>query len=215
MSETNATTTATPNATFDKTIDKKTYKFNFRTMKDEFGNESKRPSIELDIPVPSVEGLVAILENGGKGLDLLLEVVGNFVIQQAKGQVDDNEAITQETLDTSKLTWEFIANLPKAERRGSGIPKETWEDFSADYIEVMPALTGKTVEQVTNAAKAFVNKFSALKTNKPAINILKAQLGIYMSGSPNAGNFTDVLELLTERADKFLNMTEADYVANL
>jgi hypothetical protein len=105
--------------------------------------------------------------------------------------------------------------MPKAERRGGGIPKETWEDFSKDYITVMPGFTGKTVEQVTNASKILSGRFNAVKTNKPVIKLLKDQIGIYISQAPNAEQFSDVLNFLVEKADTLLKAEEVDVLANL
>jgi hypothetical protein len=214
--DTTSASSAPIEANFDKNVDIKPVKFNFRKVKDEtLGTETKRPSVELQIPTPSVEGVIAILQKGGKGLELLLDAVSAVVIARAKTLVDEDETITQDKLKVAELTWEAIANLPQAERRGGGIPKETWEDFAADYIEVMPALTGKTIDQVTNATKAYINKFAALKTNKPAINVLKQQLALYAAHSPNVEQYTDCLQFLVEKADKLLSLSDDDYTANL
>lgn len=202
------------NANFDKFVDEKDVKFNFRTVKDEAtGLESKRASIEAKIPVPSVEGLVRILEQGGKGLELLLEVAADVIYQRAREVLADNDKLTE--LPLEGLDWETIANLPKAERKGRGIPAETWKEFSEDYIAVMPGVTGKTAEQVGNAAKIFVDKFNKVKTNKPVLTLLKAQLAVYMNSSANAENFSDVLEFLLNKADTLLNADEKELLAAL
>ena len=104
--------------------------------------------------------------------------------------------------------------MPKAERRGGGIPKETWEDFSKDYITVMPGFTGKTVEQVTNASKILSGRFNAVKTNKPVIKLLKDQIGIYISQAPNAEQFSDVLNF-GRKADTLLKAEEVDVLARI
>lgn len=195
-------------ANFNKFIDEKEVKFSFRSVKDEAtGLESKRPTIEQKIPVPSVEGIIAILEAGGKQLELLQEAVADVVYQRAREVLADDDKLTEVPLEF--LTWEAIANLPKAERKGRGIPKETWEDFSKDYVAVMPAVTGKTAEQVGNAAKIFLNKFQQVKTNKPVIKLLQGQLGVYLSSSPNAENFAECVEFLINKADTLLSVDEA------
>ena len=62
--ETNAVAApAAINPAHDKFVDVQDYKFHFK--KDELGN--KRETIELKLGRPSVEGVVAILEKGGKG----------------------------------------------------------------------------------------------------------------------------------------------------
>ena len=125
-----------------------------------------------------------------------------------------DENITAENFPYEELTWEKIAALPKAERRGGGIPKETWEEFIKDYIAVMPGLTGKTLDKVENAARNFANKFAAVKTNKKVLGLLVDQLGIYTT-SPNAENFLECINFLTEKADKLMNMSEEELLANL
>ena len=151
-------------ANFNNQVDAKEFKFNFKKVRDEnTGLETKRPSVELTLPVPSVEGIIAILETGGKSLELLLESVTDVIASRAREIVNEKEDINQTNFPFDQLAWEVIANLPKAERRGGGISKDTWEDFSKDYISVMPSVTGKTAEQVGNAAKILLNKFNAVR----------------------------------------------------
>lgn len=203
-------------ANFNNKVDVKEVKFHFKKVKDEAsGIETKRPSVELYIPTPSVEGIISIIETGGKGLDLLLEAAGDIVIARAREIINEREGIDQSTFPMDSLTWESIANLPKAERRGGGIAKELWEEFAKDYIAVMPSVTGKSTEQVTNAAKLYIAKFNPVKTNKPVLRVLKEQLGMYLEHSPNAGDYSECVEFLTNKADNLLNMDEASLLANL
>lgn len=196
------------NAAYNKFLDEKEVKFSFRTVKDEAtGLESKRPTIEQKIPVPSVEGIISILEAGGKQLELLLDTVADVIYGRAREVLADDEKLTEVPLD--QLTWEIIANLPKAERKGRGIPKDVWEDFSKDYIAVMPSITGKTAEQIGNAAKILLNKFAQVKTNKPVINLLKGQLALYLNSSPNAESYSECVEFLVNKADTLLAADEA------
>lgn len=201
-------------ANFNKFVDEKEVKFAFRTVKDaETGLETKRATIETKIPVPSVEGIIAILEAGGKQLELLQEAVADVIYQRARELLADDEKLTDVPLEL--LAWEVIANLPKAERKGRGIPKETWEDFSKDYIAVMPGVTGKTAEQVGNAAKILLNKFQAVKTNKPVIKLLQAQLAVYLNSSPNAESFLECVEFLSNKADSLMAIDEASLLEAL
>jgi len=203
-------------AKFDNKVDVQEVNFSFRKVTDEkTGIEYKRPTITLPILKPSVEGLVAIFEAGGKGLDLLLEVAADAVVSRARELLNENENMTAEDFPYDELTWDKIANLPKSERRGGGIPKETWEEFIKDYIAVMPGLTGKPVEKVENAARNFGNKFAAIKTNKKVLSLLVDQLGIYTNGAANAEQYLECINFLTEKADKLMNMSEEDLLANL
>lgn len=203
-------------ANFNNQVDAKEFKFNFKKVRDEnTGLETKRPSVELTLPVPSVEGIIAILETGGKSLELLLESVTDVIASRAREIVNEKEDINQANFPFDQLAWEVIANLPKAERRGGGISKDTWEDFSKDYILVMPTVTGKTAEQVGNAAKILLNKFNAVKTNKPVLKMLKAQLGLYASNSPSADMYVDCISFLLDKAEALINMDDATLLANL
>lgn len=203
-------------AKFDNTVDVQEVNFSFRKVTDEkTGLESKRPTITLPVLKPSVEGLVAIFEAGGKGLELLLEAAADVVISRARELINENEELTAANFPYEELVWDKIANLPKAERRGGGISKETWEEFIKDYVAIMPSLTGKTVDKVENAARNFANKFAAVKTNKKVLGLLVDQLGIYAEGAPNAEQYVECLNFLTEKADKLINMSEEELLANL
>jgi len=201
----------TPN--YDNTVDVKEVKFHFK--KDNLGN--KRPTIELKLPTPSVEGLVSILETGGKSLDLLLGAAQDVIISQARSILNDegNENLTDKDFPYEQCLWDFIANLPEAVGRGRGIAKEVWEDFEKDYTEAMPALTGKTKEAVELAAKLFKGKFQSVKTNKPVIGKLKEQLAVYLNGAPNAENFSECVKFLDAKADTLLEADETELLDNL
>ena len=141
--------------------------------------------------------------------------VADVVASQARSILNDNETMTAANFPLEQTIWEFIANMPDAEKRGRGIPKETWEEFAADYLSVMPGITGKTEEQVTLAAKLFITKFNSVKTNKPVVKKLKEQLAIYLNGSPNAEQYIDCVKFLDEKADALLAADEAAMLANL
>lgn len=192
-------------ANFNNKVDIKETSFFFRKVKDEAsGVETKRPTVKLPIPTPSVEGIVAIIEAGGKGLELLLEACYDYVVDQAREYVNANENVDETNFPYETLSWEHIANLPKAERRGGGIAKEQWEDFAKDYIAVMPAVINKPKEAVELAAKLFLNKFNAVKTDKKVLTVLNQYLGMYLTASPRAEEFVDCVEALMKKAEALL-----------
>lgn len=200
------------NANYNNLVEVMRYKFNFKA--DKMGN--KRDSVELDLLVPSVDGIVAALEKGGKELALVKEAVTAIVLQQAREIVNEKFDITQETFPQDQLSWELIASIEPKARTGGGIPQDQWEAFAEDYIKVMPAATGKTEEQVGLAAKILLSKFTGqYKTNKPVLSKLQEQLGIYLTATPRADDFSDCVEFLVAKADRLLNMSEADLLANL
>ena len=203
-------------ANFDNTVDSREFKFHFKTVKDkESGIETKRPTVELKLPIPSVEGIVRILETGGKGLELLQSAVADVVAAQARSILNDNDAINADNFPFDQCAWEVIANMPEAEKRGRGIPKEMWDDFAADYIAVMPAVTGKSAEQVALAAKLFLNKFQQVKTNKPVVQKLREQLAIYANNSKQAESFVDCIKFLDDKAEALMQADETALLANL
>jgi len=201
---------------FDNKLDYKSAKFNFRKVKDaDTGVETKRATVELDkLPVPSVEGIVAILETGGKALDLLLEAVSEVVLNRARDVINESETITSENFDYSTVDWNIIANLEKEDRR-SGISKETWDDFAVDYVEVMPAVSGTSKEQSANAAKIFVGKFASIKSKKDVIAKLKLRLSMYAEHSTRAAEFAEVIDFLLKKADKLIQAKEESLEDNL
>jgi hypothetical protein len=195
-------------ANFNNKVDVVPTKFHFRKVKDEkSGVETKRPTIEIPIPVPSMEGIVDILQAGGKQLSMLYEAVATVIIEQARDYINDNETVTADNFPYATLTWEAIANLPKAERRGGGIAKELWEDFAKDYQAVMPAVLNKPVAAVELACKVFLTKFTAVKTDKKVLALLKSYLAMYINATPNAEQFMECVDFLDKKAAALL---EAD-----
>lgn len=198
-------------ANFDNTVDLKDFSFRFR--KDKLGN--KRATLDLKLPVPSVEGIIAILQAGGKQLELLQDAVYDTIRAQASEFVSEDETMNQGKFPLDKISWDFIANMPKEDRRSSAITTEMWEAFTKDYIDVMPALTNKTVEAVTNATIVYVKKFAIIKSDKTSLGKLKEQLAIYTE-SKNAEQFADILEMLVRRCDAYLASNDiAALTANL
>lgn len=194
-------------ANFNNKVDVQEINFHFKKVTDEAGNETKRPTVSLKLPFPSIEGLIDILQAGGKQLELLQEAVKDVIIKQAREIINSKEDISQENFPLDQLGWEAISNMPQAERRGGGIPKETWEAFSKDYIAVMPGATGKAVDKITMAAKVFLNKFAAVKTDKKVLALLKGQLALYATTSPNAEEYVECIEFLDKKAQTLI---EAD-----
>lgn len=199
---------ATPN--FDENIDMKEMKFSFR--KDELGNT--RPAVEVKLAVPSVEGIAKIFNEGGKGLEVLVSLVQDAVADHVRNLLSNDPAITSANFPFDQATWESLVAMPEAERRGRGIAKEVWESFAKDYIAQMPAVTGKSTDAVTLAAKLFSQKYQSIKSNKDVIAKLKTQLAIYLT-TPNAEQFIECVKFLDEKADTLLQADETALLNNL
>ena len=179
----------------------------FRFKKDKMGNQ--RPTVELkNVPVPNENYVITILEKGGKELKLLLEVMAGTVRSAAAAIVSDDEKITAENFPMEKVSWEAIANQERAER--ATISQETWESFAKEYLEIMPALTGKTPDQLGNAIQVYLKKFAIVKTNKPVLSKLRDQLTIFVENTKNGEDFADILELLQGKLELYLNSNDVE-----
>lgn len=212
---THSASTVQVNPKFNNLVDQVEVNFNFRKVTDEVtGNDFKRPTVKLNIPRPSVEGIKAILENGdspegSKALELLLEAVQSVQETRARQILSDStgESLTAETFPFDELDFTKIANLPKSDRREAAIPKEVWDDFVRDYISIMPALANKTVAKVALAAKVFTKRFNIgdVKTDKVALKLLRDQLSIYISNTTRQEEFVDLVDMLDKKAEGYIN----------
>lgn len=210
-------------ANYDSAIRTLPVIFNFKKTKDkESGIEIQRTPVHLAIPYPSVDGLIDViqgkhLEEGAvnKGLELLMEAMEGIVNTAAREILYDDLTLNASTFPVKKLSWEFLANIPKVVRRGGGIPKETWDNFAADYISCMPEATGKNIEQVTNAAKLMQSKFATIKTSIDVLKVLQTQLAIYADASQNMEEFEPCVAFLLTKADALINTKPEDLLANL
>lgn len=208
---------------YDFDVSVKATKFNFKKSKDKAtGIETIREAVEIAVPVPTVDGIIAIISGEGleegatnKMLALLLDVMEGEINSQVRSILYEDTTLTAATFPIERLSWKFISEIPPVQRRGGGIPKEIWDAFEADYIAVMPDATGKTVDQVTNAAKCLRNKLTAVRTQLPVLNLLVDQMAIYAKASADAEDYEDCLKFLVDKADMFLNVTDEDLLANL
>jgi hypothetical protein len=204
----------------DKYHDIRELKFGFRKQKDaDTGVETKRPTIEVKLPVLSFEGIVQVLQNGGKGLELLHQAVENVYTDFIKEQLAADAKIDATNFPFDQFTWDAIANQPESERRGRGIPKEVWEDFLKDYITVMPAATGKTDKQIEKQAAVLAQKLQPLKNHEDKEKLLpsfKDMLTVYLNTSKEAETYTECVDFLMKKADSLLNAEkESNLAANL
>jgi hypothetical protein len=220
--DTNSVAPAIVAVPHDPNIEKVETKFNFRTVKvkdDITGQEveSKRAPLTLVLPLVSVEGAIAAFNASEKQRDLIIEAMRRMQLEAARSIINDDEKaeLTEENFPYQLISWEAIANMPKASRRGSGIAKEVWEAFGQDYAAVMPAATGKDAGKIANAVKLLLGKFNSIKSNKPVIEMLKGQLAIYINASPNAEAFMDCYEALTAKATELLLADDAALMDNL
>lgn len=201
------------------------FNFSFKTPKgkdgkpavDDLGNPvPKRPSFKAHLPVPTLDGVLAALRDE-KQREFVLDIISAEIYNAARIQVNDEEkpVAAAEDFDTAKLSLHFLANQPASERRGGGIPKETWEEWSKDYIEIMPGATGRDLEKVQNAAVLFLKKFQPVKTNKPVLKALHEYLNLWAATTERLEEFADCFEFLDKKIETLLNADEASLLSNL
>jgi len=195
---------------------------------DESGNTVKTPKrapVTLQIPFPTFNGLVAAF-NDEKVITYVLDLVAEAIKDRVRVQLTDEDkpVLSQEDLDLSQLTLEYIANLPKSERTGGGISKETWADFREDYITTMGPMRASAdnitlqegMVKATKAADFFVKRLNTIRGEKPVLKFLRGQLSIWMQESKVAQEeFAEVYTYLIERADKLLAVDGSNMLAAL
>ena len=199
--------------------------FNYKKKKDEqTGMESKRAPEVLKINFPTVQDLVtaavaglnsddeAVKKTAENSLSLIQDAVEGIIIGQARSVLEDK---TAENFPYNEIDWEYIANLPPAQRKGGGIPKEQWEAFTADYSAVMPAITGKDQEKIDNAATLLGRRLATVKNSKEHLKFFEEQLNLYTAQAPNAAEYVDVLEFLNSKIEEYLSLDSAALLAKL
>jgi len=188
----------------------KTFTFHFkkRTVKDEtgavIGEIAKKPSIVVDLPVLSAEGIATILLNGpSKETEVILDAVNFMFYQAARQQFDDvieslpnaDDEVKASDLNFDRLQLSYLANLPPATRGGSSISEEEWAFFYKDYLAVMIAATGKEERRINNHIEHF-KKPNRCRANQAVLEVLIDQLSIYISKSSNIEDTAPAAERL-------------------
>ena len=204
-----------------------TYKFNFKSRRitDENGNEigrtKKQPSLTVDLPVPSTDEVISMLQAGGAEAVLLMTQIGDTIYQAARGQFDeiieqfgddDSKEVTADMLNYDQLSISYLANLPPSSRGVQAISDEEWQAFFEDYLAVMVAATGKTEDRIKNHINLF-KKPQKAKANKEVLKVLVDQLDIYLASS---GNLEDTGTCAVRTRDRFNKwISEPEKAANL
>jgi hypothetical protein len=165
----------------------------------------KRAPVSLVLPVPTWEGLVAVLETE-KGQKYFLELAADAVIEQARNQVNDeaNPVNDQTGLNLEKLDLLYIASMERVDRRGGGIPKELWELFALDYLEIMPGLQNKPKEVVETALKIFIGRCQSVKDKKPVLARLREFLDLWLTNTTQGEELSEVYEFLLLKITTFM-----------
>ena len=204
-----------------------TYKFNFKSRRitDENGNEigrtKKQPSLTVDLPVPTTDEVIAMLQAGGAEAVLLMTQIGDIIYQAARGQFDevieqfgddDSKEVTADMLNYDQLSISYLANLPPSSRGVQAVSDEEWQAFFEDYLAVMVAATGKTEDRIKNHINLF-KKPQKAKANKEVLKVLVDQLDIYLASSGNLEDTGTCAVRIRDRFNKWI--AEPEKAANL
>lgn len=204
-----------------------TYKFNFKSRRitDEAGNEigrtKKQPSLTVDLPIPSTDEVISMLQAGGAEAVLLMTQIGDTIYQAARGQFDevieqfgddDSKEVTADMLNYDQLSISYLANLPPSSRGVQAISDEEWQAFFEDYLAVMVAATGKTEDRIKNHINLF-KKPQKAKANKEVLKVLVDQLDIYLASSGNLEDTGTCAVRIRDRFNKWIS--EPEKAANL
>ena len=199
-------------------------KFNFkqRTIRDENGKEigkaKKQPSLITNLPQPTKEAIVAVLESEDPGYaklqSLFMDTIYGIVRDQAKAQLDDvidsfgmeDRTVTADNLDYDKLDLVYISNLEPAQRGARAISDDEWNAFYEDYTNVMVAATGKPLEKIKNHIELF-RKPTRIRNAKDMLQVLVQQLDIYLTKS---GQLEDTGEAAARIRAKFAKWSEEE-----
>jgi len=205
--------TETTAATIGETIVNylpKEMSFFFRTKeeKNQLGEtvKSKRPTVKLNIPVITLDGVIDLINEGnGTKIAGLLSVLEDVIYKQAKEQVDENEAIDQEKLDLAKLTLDYILTLPPSSRSSNAPSEEQWKAFELDYPAVMAAVQpDRTTEQISLARDLFLKKLTPVKDKPQMIKVLQDYIALWFTNSKQQEELTTVFEYINNRAEALL-----------
>jgi hypothetical protein len=204
------------------------FKFSFKkqTTKNELGEEVKRPPVTLSLPIPTLDGLIEGISSSEKIQQFVLDLVEEAIKEQAKSQIadEDKPVNTQSELDLTKLSLEFVASMPKSERRGSAISKEALEAWGADYIQVMTPLNlprsadiKEAGERATRAAKLCIGKFNACRGDKKVLKFLKEQLATWAQHTTETAleENAEIYQYLEERVSALLNKDDVNQLEAL
>lgn len=179
------------------------------------GEGKKLPSIKVNLPVPNAEGILKIVEAGGKELELLLSAVTDTVagrvrdiINEVREKLPPDAEIKPEMIDVSQAHWSIIASIPKAQRAGLGISDEDWEDFATDYRTIMVQATGKDPDRIEKHIQLFKRKYQPCRNDKKALSVLKEMLAVWAANTGGMEDNQTVYEYLNTRVDSLLQEEE-------
>lgn len=206
--------------------------FHFKTdkLKDAAGNTvgegKKHPSVTVDLPIPTVEFLAAMLAdpaNYAKEIDLLLATIAGQVYTVARSQINDfrevskDAEVTAAALNYDKLSWTAIANMPKGERASTVPSEDDIKAFLDSYLQVMPAALNKPKQNIENHIILFQQAFKKQRSQKDILEVFVNAISVYTTtvSEETATEHADVLDYFINRLSKMLASEEKITLDNL
>lgn len=185
----------------------------------------KRPSVEVVLPSVSEEDVVKTLEAGGQGKQFLLAICDEQFYAAARQKINEIltenpiATITAATVEAFNLTWESMAASyleAAASARATGIPKEVWDEFVADYVAVMSrelaSAPNMTEEKIKNAAEHLKLRFAKCRSNKKMLAKLRDYLALWFTATSRSDEFAKLFTTLDERAKVLLAADDEDSI---
>lgn len=226
MTDTTATpqeqAAAAPVATGPTAMVKQSFHFKTEKLRDEKGNVvgegKKHPSVELDLPVPTLGTLLEFLANPEKykaEVDLIQSTLLDQVYRVARSQINDfrdnnkDGTVTAAVLNYDKLGWTAIANMPKSERASSVPSDEDTKAFLDSYLEVMPTALNKPKANIENHILCFNTGFKKQRSQKDILEMFQNALAVYVQAvGEGVEDHIEVVEYFANRLSKMLKLEE-------
>lgn len=182
----------------------------------------KRPSVDAVVSALETDDIIGVLEAGGAGVQYMLAVLNDQFYQAGRSKLADIiasnplAAITPETIAGFNLNWDGMATdflTALQETRSTGIPKETWDDFEADYVSVMlQQMPENGEDRIKNAAAHLKARFQKCRSNKVMVKKLQSYLSVWFAATGNQEEFAKVFDTLNTRAETLLNAADEDSI---
>ena len=230
MSDDNQVTNDTQATNPFVSLVKSSFHFKTEKLRDEkgavIGNGKKHPSVEVDLPVPTIARLQSFLAEPtkyAKEVELLLSTLTDQVYRVARGQINDfreknlEAIVTAASLDYDKLDWTAISNMPKAERASSVPTDEDIAAFLDAYLAVMPAALNKPKPNIENHILCFQSGFKKQRSQKDVLEMFSNSLQVFMTtvSVETVEEHQEVLEYFVGRLVKLLKTEEKLTLDNL
>lgn len=147
--------------------------FRFRQNKE---TKWTRPTLEVDVPLPTANAIIEILERPRTADDredktkaMVVDAVHGLILNYLRGKVNDNIEFSQDDVtplvENGELTLDFIANLARSQR--NTITNSDLSEFGQAFVAVAaevendPELRIASVAGAETAAAAFADRLRA------------------------------------------------------